>query len=63
MNNPVTRLDMVRALVSYARSNIMATSEGGEEILRLALYHYYDDMSYNELDLRYTCLSNIIEAV
>jgi hypothetical protein len=63
MNNPVTRLDMIRALVAYARSNIMATSEQGEEILRLALNHYYDDMSYNELDLRYTCLCNIIESV
>jgi hypothetical protein len=63
MNNPVTRTDMVKALVSYARNNIMATSEGGEEILKLALNHYYDDMSYNELDLRYSCLCNILESV
>jgi hypothetical protein len=63
MNNPVSRLDMVQSLVSYARSNIMATSQPGEEILRLALNHYYDDMTYNELDLRYSCLCNIIESV
>ena len=63
MNNPVSRLDMIRALVAYARSHIMPTSEQGEEILRLALNHYYDDMSYNELDLRYSCLKNIFETV
>jgi len=56
MNNPVSRLDMVRAMVAMARSEIMATSEAGENILVLALNHYYSDMSYNELDLRYNAL-------
>lgn len=56
MNNPVSRLDMVRALIAMARGEIMATSEGGEDILRLALWHYYNDMSYNELDIRYNAL-------
>lgn len=63
MDNPVSRLDMIRALVAFARAHIMPTSETGEEILRLALNHYYDDMSYNELDLRYTCLCNMLETV
>lgn len=58
MTEPVSRLDMIRALVAFARANIMATSEDGEYILTLALNHYYDDMSYNELDLRYTALVN-----
>jgi hypothetical protein len=34
----------------------MPTSDAGENILRLALWHYYDDMSYNELDIRYSAL-------
>ena len=58
MTEPVSRLDMIRALVAFARANIMATSEDGEYILTLALNHYHDDMSYNELDLRYTALVN-----
>jgi hypothetical protein len=56
MNNPVSRLDMVKAMLSYARGEIMPTSDAGENILRLALWHYYDDMSYNELDIRYSAL-------
>lgn len=56
MNNPVSRLDMVRAMTAFARGEIMPTSEAGENILVLALNHYYSDMSYNELDLRYNAL-------
>ena len=56
MQDSVSRLDMIRALVAFARANIMATSEHGDNILTLALNHYYDDMSYNELDIRYNAL-------
>jgi len=56
MQDNISRKDMVNALVSFAHSQIMATSEMGEDILSLALHHYYDDMSYNELDIRFGAL-------
>jgi hypothetical protein len=60
MYNPVTRLDMVDALVKEAMTHVIALDNEGQLLLERALHLWYDDMSYTKLENDYNATFNLV---
>jgi hypothetical protein len=60
MYNPVTRTDMVEALVREAMTHVIALDNEGQLLLERALKLWYDDMSYTKLENDYNATFNLV---
>lgn len=60
MYNPVTRTDMVEALVKEAMTHVIALDNEGQLLLERALKLWYDDMSYTKLENDYNATFNLV---
>ena len=60
MYNPVSRLDMVDALVQEALTHVIGIDNEGQQLIERALKLWYDDMSYTKLENDYNATFNLV---
>lgn len=60
MYNPVTRTDMVNALVQEALTHVIGLDNEGQLLIERALKLWYDDMSYTKLENDYNATFNLV---
>lgn len=60
MYNPVTRTDMVNALVQEALTHVIGVDNEGQLLIERALKLWYDDMSYTKLENDYNATFNLV---
>jgi hypothetical protein len=60
MYNPVSRLDMIDALVAEALTHVIALDNEGQLLTERALKLWYDDMSYTKLENDYNATFNLV---
>jgi hypothetical protein len=60
MYNPVSRLDMIDALVEEALTHVIGLDNEGQLLIERALKLWYDDMSYTKLENDYNATFNLV---
>ncbi len=60
MYNPVSRLDMINALVEEALTHVIGLDNEGQLLLERALKLWYEEMSYTKLENDYNATFNLV---
>ncbi len=60
MYNPVSRLDMIDALVEEALTHVIGIDDEGQQLIERALKLWYEDMSYTKLENDYNATFNLV---
>jgi hypothetical protein len=60
MYNPVSRLDMIDALVQEALTHVIGIDNEGQLLIERALKLWYEDMSYTKLENDYNATFNLV---
>jgi len=60
MYNPVSRQDMIDALVEEALTHVIGIDNEGQLLIERALKLWYEDMSYTKLENDYNATFNLV---
>ncbi len=60
MYNPVSRQDMIDALVEEALTHVIGIDNEGQQLIERALKLWYEDMSYTKLENDYNATFNLV---